>query len=144
MAIDTLTRIHADAVQAREAARVLDVAADDVMISIRQGESTREVTVSAEILPTVVAFLDLLAQHGAVDVAPAETVIGTQDAARILNVSRPHLVALLEKGAIPFTKAGTHRRLLLRDVVAYRERQLARSRAAMREMAQLDRELGGL
>jgi hypothetical protein len=51
---------------------------------------------------------------------------------------------MLEEGAIPFHKAGTHRRLLLSDVIAYRDAQYERSMAAMREMAEINRELGFL
>ncbi|MGI9187167.1 MAG: excisionase family DNA-binding protein [Gaiellales bacterium] len=138
----TLTRFAADADDAKRVARALDARDGSVRITIERGGETTEATIPADLLPTVVAFLDLLARHGAVDIAPADTVIGTQDAARILNVSRPTLVQMLEDGVIPFHKAGTHRRLLLSDVTAYRDAQYKRSVAAMHEMAAIERELG--
>lgn len=47
--------------------------------------------------------------------------VSTQEAADFLEVSRPHVVRLLEKGDIPFTKAGTHRRIKISDLIAYQK-----------------------
>ncbi|HEX5552894.1 MAG TPA: excisionase family DNA-binding protein [Chitinophagaceae bacterium] len=68
-------------------------------------------------------ILSNTAEGKSVSVIPVETQISTQQAANILNVSRPFLVKLLETGEMPFFKIGSHRRLLLKDVREYEQKQ---------------------
>ena len=63
-------------------------------------------------------------RHGlAVTVAPRSQLLTTQQSAELLGVSRPTLIRLLDEGCIAYERVGSHRRIALRDVLAYRERR---------------------
>lgn len=86
-------------------------------------------------LRLLVDILAELAEGNAVKVVPIHAELTTQEAADLLNVSRPHLVKLLESGALPFHKAGKHRRVRFADLMAYKTHQSQRSMAAMEALA---------
>lgn len=67
-------------------------------------------------------ILDNMAQGKSFTLIPSDSEISTQQAADMLNVSRPHLVKLLEDGLIPFKKTGTHRRIELKHLIAYQQK----------------------
>lgn len=68
--------------------------------------------------------------------------VTTQDAANLLNVSRPYVVSLIERQELPCRKVGSRRRLRLADVLTYREIQQARQRDAADALASEAQELG--
>ena len=76
------------------------------------GEKDEHVAVPPEAAGLLLRILSELANGNAVTVLPITAEITTQQAAELLNVSRPFLVSLLEQGKIPYRKVGTRRRLL--------------------------------
>jgi excisionase family DNA binding protein len=77
-----------------------------------------------------------LAAGNAVRVVPVHAELTTQDAADLLNVSRPHLVKLLEEGALPFHRAGKHRRVRFADLMQFKAAREAASHDAMKALAE--------
>lgn len=79
--------------------------------------------------------VNALSQGLAISIAPHNTTLTTQEAADLLNISRPTLVRLLDDGELPHTMRGRHRRVHLRDILDYQERTRAERRRALDEMA---------
>jgi excisionase family DNA binding protein len=68
-------------------------------------------------------MLQILGEGLSLSIVQHDAQLTTAEAARILGVSRQFLVGLLEQGAIPHHKAGTHRRILVRDLLAYKAKR---------------------
>lgn len=106
-------------------------------VTLRSEDNGREVSVTLppDALRLLVEVLGHLANGSLVAVLPMHAELTTQEAAEFLNVSRPHVVHLLEDGKIPHRKVGTHRRIRLTDVLEYKRREEADAKAALEELA---------
>lgn len=78
----------------------------------------------------------------AISILPVGMELTTQQAADLVNVSRPFLIRLLEAGQIPYHMVGTHRRIRVDDLLAYRRRRSQERRAMLAGMATEAQELG--
>jgi excisionase family DNA binding protein len=93
------------------------------------------------ILAVMKKSLQLLSEGQAVEVVGVDREGGTQEAADLLRVSRPFLVKLLDRGEIPSRKVGVQRRVLMKDVLEYREREKALRRETLGKLAAEDQGL---
>jgi excisionase family DNA binding protein len=108
--------------------------ARELRVILKQGKPV-DATVPREAFELFLEVLGQLANGNAVTIVPVHAELTTQQAADLLNVSRPHVVQLLEDGELPFSKVGTHRRVRAADVMAYKTRRDAAHEAALDELA---------
>ena len=88
------------------------------------------------------SILAEMAQGNAVTLIPVHAELSTQQAAQILNVSRPFLIEQLEKGVISYRKVGTHRRVMFKDLMEYKQTMDHNRLKALEELSALDQKLG--
>lgn len=98
-------------------------------------------------LPQVVSqvlyeIINILSQGGSMTIIPMDKELTTQQAADILNVSRPYFVKLLENDIIPYHKTGTHRKILMKDLIEYKNQISKKRKTKLSEMINLSQELG--
>ncbi|MDP9451936.1 MAG: excisionase family DNA-binding protein [Actinomycetota bacterium] len=90
----------------------------------------------------LVSIVENLKAGNGVTVIPMHAELTTVEAAELLNVSRPFLIKQLEAGALPYHMVGTHRRLRLADVLAYRDRMDEQAEEALAAMTAEAEDLG--
>jgi excisionase family DNA binding protein len=105
-------------------------------------EGGEKIFLPAAALPLLQQILSEMARGHTVTLTPVESELTTQQAAQLLHVSRPFLIKLLESGEIPFRKVGSHRRVMLHDVIAYKRRIDQARHAALQELVDQAQELG--
>ena len=106
-----------------------------------RGPRGEEMLIPQSLYAVLVQAVKQLMAGRAISIVPVMTALTTQQAADMLNVSRPFLVKLLEEGAIPFHRAGTHRRLYLKDLLTYKRKRDAQARSALRRLVDEAQEL---
>lgn len=144
------TVLRPDPTEVEGAAAVLH-GIDLLVGSQRFGQLIGPDGVAVEIPASVLAAFRLvaaaMAQGQAVTVAPHDMELTTQEAADLLHVSRTHLVKLLDQGDIPHHRTSddpnAHRRVLLKDVLSYRDQRRRARRDLLREITQVSQSAAG-
>jgi excisionase family DNA binding protein len=83
-----------------------------------------------------------MAAERGTSIVPEHAELTTQQAADMLNVSRPHLIGLLRSGEIEYRKVGKHRRIKAQSLMAYMARDDQDRREAADELTRLNQEMG--
>lgn len=99
--------------------------------------SNGEIVLPEPIYQALCEIVRAMAEGKSISLSPIERELSTKEAAIMLNVSRPYLVEkLLKTGKIPHFNVGTHRRILLQDLTAYKEKRDQERRHKMEEFTQ--------
>lgn len=128
---------------ARETSRQLSRALSNrKSVTLRLGGIKEEIKLPKAAGSLLVEILNELGKGKVVKVLAMDAEISTQQAADLLHISRPFLINLLERKEIPLHRIGSHRRLRLSDVLAYKKRTDEQRMAALDELTQLSQDLG--
>lgn len=110
-------------------------------VHIEVRDEKKHLTIPTAAFEFLSKILDLMAKGKAISIIPSDAEVTTQQAADILNVSRPHVVKLLEGDVIPCHKVGSHRRIKLKDLEHYRKKQADERKEHLTELAEQAQEL---
>jgi excisionase family DNA binding protein len=105
-------------------------------------DSDTQIVVPSFVLSFLIEVLAQVANGNAVTVAPVHAELTTQQAADLLNVSRPFLIKLLEDRRIPYRRVGNRRKVLLTDLLDYKRKDDAHRRSIADELTREAQELG--
>ncbi|MCP4083361.1 MAG: helix-turn-helix domain-containing protein [Planctomycetaceae bacterium] len=135
----------AEALLARETSRQLATHlhnGEDIRMQIVENDHPGDVmAVPASAMRLLVHILSEMAKGNAMTLIPVHAELTTQQAADLLNVSRPFLIKLLAEEKIPHRKVGTHRRILFSDLMAFRDETDAKRKDALDELSKQAQEL---
>ena len=126
----SLSRLHPSEFTEEMLERLSEVLAQPGEVALVDEEG-RRIDLPAPLVHHLVRIVRMMAEQRTLVLIPEDETFTTQAAANYLGVSRQHLVNLLERGEIPFHKAGTHRRVYFRDLLAYEKRRDRSRREAL-------------
>ncbi len=109
------------------------------LVRIKISDSDQTINLPKAAVDLLFKIIATIADGRSISLLASSAVLSTQQGAEILNISRPHFVKLLERGEMPFTKIGKHRKVKLEDVLNYQKEHTSRQHKAierMQEMAQ--------
>ncbi len=140
--------VHLPTVQEAEEAKITSRALskyahnERLHLKIASNNESEDLILPGYAINLLLTMLTEMSKGNAITVIPIHAELSTQETAELLNVSRPHLVDLLEQGKIPFRKVGTHRRILANDVFDYKRRIDEARLKALDDLAAQAQELG--
>ncbi len=115
----------------------------ETVINIANEEGkTQPITLSPALAQSFLEVLRLVSSGRGFQLIPLDSQLTTQEAADLLNVSRPHLIKLLERNDIAYDRVGRHRRIKASDLIAYKDKRDADRADALADMAEFDGEHG--
>ncbi len=114
----------------------------EVQVKIVGDDASHQVlSIPAPALRLLNEILVEMAKGNLVKLVPMNDLLTTQEVADILNVSRPFLIGLLDAGKIPYQRLRSHRRILRKDLMAFKDKMDADREDAFRRLTEEAQEL---
>jgi excisionase family DNA binding protein len=101
-----------------------------------------EMTIPDSVLRVLRQVVQAMASDKNVSIVTYNPELTTQQAADLLNVSRPYLIKLLEQGELPYILVGTHRRVKFEDLIKYKQQRDTKRRELLQELIEISEEAG--
>ena len=133
---------EAEAKEADSAAKALGKVKRSARVRMKPEGAKEEVLVPAPALRLLVEILREMAKGNAVTILPVHAELTTQQAADVLNVSRPYLIKLLDEKKLPYRKVGNRRKVRVSDLFAFKRKDDAERDAAVAELTAEGQQLG--
>ncbi len=133
MPLESIMAQKQEADSIRQLENILNLQGSQAKLVGANGEA---ITIPGSVYQVLRQVVHAMALGQAISIAPQEQEMTTQQAADILNVSRPYLIKLLEQGEIPCIKVGTHRRVRSQDLMTYKQQRDIKRREGLKEMSQ--------
>ncbi|WP_137939622.1 helix-turn-helix domain-containing protein [Chitinivorax sp. B] len=138
-----------DAELAKVAQRCIMAALDhshaNKIVLISDDENAADAPV-LELPPQALRFfadmLGMMAQQRPISLVPQKHELSTQEAAHLLNVSRPFVIKQIEQGRLQCRKVGRHRRIEFAELMRFKQQMQQDSEHALQELASLSQEMG--
>jgi excisionase family DNA binding protein len=144
--LESMIPSHKEAALAEKSSRILSdyirTTKTPTLQLVDNKKENKKITLPPQALLLLIGILEQMGQGNAVSLIPIHTELTTQEAADVLNVSRPYLINLLNEEKIPFRKVGTKRRVLAEDVLRYKtiidKKRLKTLETLMKQAQELD------
>ena len=136
---------EAEVILAKETSRLLAAqrkTPEPLRLRLLDDPTEEIIRLPASAVIMLVRILEEMGRGNAITLIPVHAELTTQEAADMLNISRPSLIELLQQGKIQYRKVGTHRRVRFDDLMAYKRSADAARRTTLEELAAYDQELG--
>lgn len=131
----------------REASRMLEVtrnmknkSIESLLGQFQIEKKPLKLNIPVAAMQMLIEIMQQMAQGKPVSIIPSNAELTTQQAADFLSVSRPYFVKLLEEGKMPFKKVGTRRRVLFKDLIAFKTLDLDRRNKVADKLVGLSQE----
>ena len=110
-------------------------------VKIQREDSDESIEIPRQVFNVLMRLLSVMSEGKAFSLIPMDKELTTQQAADILNVSRPYMNKILDLGEIAHRKVGRNRRIRFSDLMEYKKSQEQKSKAALQELADQAQEL---